>query len=57
MSKKIEVAERRNLTRLKHPGSKKGLPRAIVLSTDYRKERDPPVKSKATFANEKPSQL
>ena len=57
VSKKIEQIDKMNLTRLKAPASKNGLPRAIELSADCANERDPPPKSRTTFSIENPSTL
>ena len=56
-SKKIEVIERMNLTRLKAPAAKNGYPKPIDKTADCRKESDPPMKSRTTFSIDQPSQL
>ena len=56
-SKKIEVIERMNLTKLNAPAAKKGSCRKIDLTADYKKESEPPMKSRMTFSKDQPSQL
>ena len=54
----MDVMDRMNLTRLKAPASKKGVSgRKMDLIADWRKESEPPMKSRITFSIDQPSVL
>ena len=56
-SKKMDMIESMNLTKLNAPAAKKGSPNAIVLIALCSKESEPPVKSRSTLANDQPAVL
>ena len=56
-SKKMDMMERINLTRLNAPLAKNGSPKATVFIVLCKSDREPPVKSRRTLANDHPTVL